>query len=74
MKIGILTKWWVINSFINTGLHIHCPDGSTSKDGPSAGAAITCAIYSLFVNSQLLVVTIITIFTVVTIIVTRERK
>ena len=29
------------------GLHIHCPDGSISKDGPSAGAAITTAIYSL---------------------------
>jgi ATP-dependent Lon protease len=29
------------------GIHIHCPDGSTPKDGPSAGAAITCAIYSL---------------------------
>ena len=30
------------------GLHIHCPEGGISKDGPSAGAAITCAIYSLF--------------------------
>jgi ATP-dependent Lon protease len=30
------------------GLHIHCPDGATPKDGPSAGAAITAAIYSLF--------------------------
>jgi ATP-dependent Lon protease len=40
----------LVNSYVNTGLHIHCPDGSTSKDGPSAGAAITCAIYSLFTN------------------------
>jgi ATP-dependent Lon protease len=30
------------------GLHIHCPEGAVSKDGPSAGAAITVAIYSLF--------------------------
>ena len=30
------------------GIHIHCPDGSTPKDGPSAGAAITSVIYSLF--------------------------
>jgi len=29
------------------GLHIHCPEGAVSKDGPSAGAAITVAIYSL---------------------------
>ena len=27
-------------------LHIHCPDISTEKDGPSAGVGITCAIYS----------------------------
>jgi ATP-dependent Lon protease len=29
------------------GIHIHCPDGATPKDGPSAGLAFTLAIYSL---------------------------
>ena len=33
------------------GLHIHCPEGATPKDGPSAGTAITVAIHSLF-NSK----------------------
>ena len=30
------------------GVHIHCPEGATPKDGPSAGTAITVVIYSLF--------------------------
>ena len=32
------------------GLHIHCPEASTPKDGPSAGAAITLAILSRLCN------------------------
>ena len=35
------------------GLHIHCPDAAVSKDGPSAGAAITIAIYSIL-NKKLI--------------------
>ena len=35
------------------GFHIHCPDGSTPKDGPSAGGAITLALYSLLTNRKI---------------------
>jgi len=51
-----VTKTELLNYFDTTkcqGLHIHCPDGSISKDGPSAGTAITIAIYSLL-NKKLI--------------------
>ena len=35
------------------GVHIHCPEGATPKDGPSAGTAITAAIYSLFNDKKI---------------------
>jgi hypothetical protein len=35
------------------GLHIHCPSGGTPKDGPSAGTAITVAIYSILTNKKI---------------------
>jgi len=38
---------------ILSGIHIHCPEGSVPKDGPSAGAAITSSIYSLFNNKKI---------------------
>jgi len=47
---NIITAQNAIN--IN-GIHIHCPDGSTPKDGPSAGTAITTTLYSLFNNKKI---------------------
>jgi len=35
------------------GIHIHCPEGATPKDGPSAGCAITTVIYSLLNNKKI---------------------
>jgi ATP-dependent Lon protease len=37
-----------LDNTFNKGIHIHCPDGSTPKDGPSAGCAITVSLVSLF--------------------------
>ena len=35
------------------GIHIHVPEGATPKDGPSAGTAITIALYSLLTNQKI---------------------
>lgn len=47
------------NSYLATwkdkpmGFHLHCPDGSTPKDGPSAGCALTIAMFSLLSNRKI---------------------
>ena len=46
-------KQKISEEFKDTGLHIHCPEGATPKDGPSAGTAITCAIYSTLINKPI---------------------
>ena len=63
MKESILTSIaWIksnihlINknfSFENNEIHIHVPDASIPKDGPSAGIAICSSLVSLIVNTPL---------------------
>ena len=47
VKKNMEKKW---KNSIFTGLHIHCPEASTPKDGPSAGTAITVSIISRLLN------------------------
>ena len=35
------------------GVHVHCSDGAVPKDGPSAGAGITCVMYSILNNKKI---------------------
>jgi endopeptidase La len=59
MKVAKTVAWNILPNSIkmkiksemkstgNFGLHIHCPEAATPKDGPSAGLAITTTIISL---------------------------
>lgn len=59
MSCAMTLAWNIIPDNIKTqineskegyGLHIHCPDTATSKDGPSAGLCITMGIISRLIN------------------------
>jgi ATP-dependent Lon protease len=65
MNVSKTVAWNLTNNKIKTklykehegnkskGIHIHCPEGAVSKDGPSAGTAITLAIYSVLNNLKI---------------------
>ena len=50
-KNALNDEWKQTN--IYQGVHVHCPEGGVPKDGPSAGAAITVAMYSLFAGKPI---------------------
>jgi len=47
-QLELREKYDVINN--KCGINIHTGDNAVSKDGPSGGCAITCALYSLLNN------------------------
>ena len=64
MNVALTLAWNLTSSLIQdklcnkhdhnlNGVHIHCPEGSTPKDGPSAGTAITTTIFSLLNNKKI---------------------
>jgi endopeptidase La len=42
-----------MKKYVKNGFHIHTPDGSTPKDGPSAGCAFTTAFISRIINKPI---------------------
>lgn len=47
-KKALLREWKKNGA---TGAHIHCPDGSTRKEGPSAGTACATSLFSLWTET-----------------------
>lgn len=51
---GFVTRKFPENKFFDKAqIHLHCPEGATPKDGPSAGVTITSSLLSLALNRPL---------------------
>jgi ATP-dependent Lon protease len=50
---SIQNKFLDVSKNLQKGIRIHFPEGATPKNGPSAGTAITVAIYSLLNNKKI---------------------
>jgi ATP-dependent Lon protease len=48
--LNLGTQNHILTNWKDTGIHLHCPEGATPKDGPSAGGAITLCILSSFLE------------------------
>jgi hypothetical protein len=61
MNVALTVAWSLlkqseqifIKSDNSVGIHVHCPEAAVHKDGPSAGAAITVAMYSILTNKRI---------------------
>ena len=59
MNVALSLAWNLTSKSVqqqiirDNGIHIHCPEGATPKDGPSAGTAITTVLYSLLNNKPI---------------------
>ena len=53
LEVNIKNEWITKWKDKPDCFHIHCPEGAVSKDGPSAGAAITLVLYSRLVGKKI---------------------
>jgi ATP-dependent Lon protease len=47
------TQWEERWKTVKESIHLHCPEGAVSKDGPSAGTALTVAMLSLLTGNNI---------------------
>jgi Lon-like ATP-dependent protease len=51
---SVMAKEYPKNKFFeHARIHLHCPEGATPKDGPSAGITMTSSLLSLALNTPI---------------------